>query len=55
MGRKSLPADEVKTKLTIAVKKSTIDKLRDIKNYNGLIQQLLDEYFKNNTKNEDPK
>lgn len=55
MGRMSLPADEVKTKLTIAIKKSTIDKLREIKNYNALIQKLLDDYFKNNTEIEDPK
>lgn len=45
MGRKPISDNLRKTNLTISIRKETIIKLKGIKNYNGLIQNLLDDYF----------
>jgi len=44
MGRKCV--DDKKIKLTIRLKESTILQLKSMSNYNQLIQELLDLYFK---------
>lgn len=48
MGRKPISPELVKTNITISIRKETIDKLRTVKNYNALIQKLLDDYFSQN-------
>jgi len=46
MGRKRKEVRKRKEKLTIRLRKEVIDELRKIKNYNSLIERLLDEYVK---------
>lgn len=38
----------LKENLTIRIPRWQIDKLREIKNYNRVIEELLEEYFNNN-------
>lgn len=45
MGRKPVPEKERKELLTIRLPRYLIEKLRDIENYNNLIEKLLKDYF----------
>lgn len=45
MGGKRLPPGERKESLTIKVKKKLIDEIKNIKGYNRIIEQLIEEYL----------
>lgn len=46
MGRKPLPEDERKDRITIALPRWMINKLREIDNYNEIIYKILLKYIK---------
>lgn len=46
MGRKPVDENEKKVKITIRLKKVTVEKLRKIKNYNAEVQKLLENFLK---------
>lgn len=52
MSRKPKDEKDIKVNITIRIKASNIEKLRQIKNYNSLIDSLLENYFLENKKND---
>lgn len=52
MGRKRLPEDQKKVGITLRITKAVVDQLKEIDNYNSLVEKLIVDFLKNRENSE---